>query len=173
MLSAVDGKEIGDTILDILRMRFGTTGEVIAADGKAVRSTGKAGNPHSTLQILSAYETDNGTVLAREAVHEKTNEIPVFQETLAYLNVEGKTVAAAATRCRRETCRGVIEGKGDYLFGRKEKQTSLPEDVRLFFESANKKTGSSPNNREECRSRRKENMSQNQGYFLDERAQTI
>lgn len=139
VLSAVDGKEIGDAILDILRMRFGTAGEVIAVDGKAVRSTGKAGNPHSALQILSAYVTENGVVLAQEAIHEKTNEIPVFQKMLAYLNVEGKTVAADAMHCQRETCRRVIEGKGNYLFGLKENQPSLLQDVRLFFESANEK----------------------------------
>ena len=34
ILSMVDGKQIGDVILDVLRERFGTMGEVIAVDGK-------------------------------------------------------------------------------------------------------------------------------------------
>ena len=76
VLSAVNGKEIGDAILDILRVRFGVSGEVIAVDGKAICSTAKPGNPHSALQILSAYMPDNGVVLAQEAIHQKTNEIP-------------------------------------------------------------------------------------------------
>lgn len=54
VLSAVDGKEIGDAILGILRKRFGTSGEVIAVDGKAICSTEKGGNFHKALQILSA-----------------------------------------------------------------------------------------------------------------------
>lgn len=54
VLSAVSGKEIGDAVLDILRMRFGTLGEVIAVDGKTIRSTAEPGNPHRALQILSA-----------------------------------------------------------------------------------------------------------------------
>lgn len=59
-------------------------------------------------------------VLAQEAIHEKTNEIPVFQETLDYLDVEGKTVTADAMHCQRETCCKIIQRKGDYLFGLKE-----------------------------------------------------
>ena len=45
MLSAVNGKEIGGAVLDILRMRFGTAGKVIAADGKSIRGTAKSGEP--------------------------------------------------------------------------------------------------------------------------------
>ena len=136
VLSAVNGKEVGDAILDILRMRFGTSGEVIAVDGRAIRSTAKSNNPHSALQILSAYMTNNGIVLAQEAIHEKTNEIPVFQEMLTYLDVAGKTVKADAMHCQRETCRRIVHLKGDYLFGLKENQPSVLEDVRLFFDNA-------------------------------------
>ena len=116
VLNLVDGKKIGEAILDILRERFGTAGEVIAVDGKAICGTAKPDQPHTALQILSAYITESGVVLAQEAIHEKTNEIPVFQEMLTYLDVKGKTVTADAMHCQRETCRKVIQGKGDYLF---------------------------------------------------------
>lgn len=86
VLSMINGKETGDAILDILHMRFGTEGEVIAVDGKAICCTSKAGNPHRPLQILSAYVTENGVVLAQEAIHEKTNEIPVFFPGNAHLS---------------------------------------------------------------------------------------
>lgn len=82
VLSYVSGKEIGDAVLDVLCMRLGTAGKVIAVDGKAICSAAKAGNPHSALQILSAYVTENGVVLAQESIHKKLNEIPVFQEML-------------------------------------------------------------------------------------------
>ena len=35
--------------------------------------------------------------------------------------------------CQRETCRRIIQRKGDYLFGLKENQPSLLADVRLYF----------------------------------------
>ena len=72
----------------------------------------------------------------QELIHEKTNEIPVFQEMLTYLAIEGKTITADAMHCQRETCRRIIQHKGDYLFGLKENQPSLLADVRLFFEDA-------------------------------------
>ena len=134
ILSMIDGKQIGEAILDVLHSRFGTDGEVVAVDGKAVCSTAKAGNPHSALQILSAYITSRGIVLAQESIHKKTNEIPVFQEMLTYLEAEGKTVTADAMHCQRETCRRINQRKGDDLFGLKENQPSLLADVRLFFE---------------------------------------
>lgn len=135
ILSLIDGKQTGEVILSILRNRFGTAGEVIAVDGKAICSTTRSNNPHSALQILSAYLTNNGIVLAQEAIHKKTNEIPVFQEMLTYLDVENKTITADAMHCQRETCQKIIQHKGDYLFSLKENQPSLFSDVRLFFES--------------------------------------
>ena len=138
-LSMIDGKQIGEAIIDVLRSRFGTAGEVIAVNGKAICSTTKSGNPHSALQILSAYVTSSGITLAQESIHEKTNEIPVFQEMLTYVDVEGKTVTADAMHCQRETCRRIIQRKGDYLFGLKENQPSLLADVRLFFEDQSNK----------------------------------
>lgn len=41
ILSMIDGKRIEEAILEILRQHFGTDGEVIAIDGKAVRSSSK------------------------------------------------------------------------------------------------------------------------------------
>ena len=140
ILSMVDGKQIGEAIIDVLRSRFGAAGEVIAVDGKAICSTTKQGNPHSALQILSAYVTNSGIILAQEAIHEKTNEIPVFQEMLTYLDVEGKTVTADAMHCQRETCQRIVQRKGDYLFGLKENQPSLLEDVQLFFRDQSNQT---------------------------------
>lgn len=45
----------------------------------------------------------------------------------------GKTVTADALHCRRETCRRIMQRKGEYLFGLKENQPSLLENVRLLF----------------------------------------
>lgn len=84
--------------------------------------------------------TDSGVTLAQETIYEKTNEIPVFQEMLTYFDVESKIVTADAIHCQRETCRRVVRKRGDYLFGLKENQPSLLEDVRLFFEDGINRT---------------------------------
>ena len=135
ILSMLDGKAVGEAILDILRTRY-TSGNIIAVDGKAICSTGKSGNPHSALQILSAYLTESGVVLAQETIHEKSNEIPAFQQMLTYLDVHGKTVTADAMHCQRRTSEAIVARKGNYVFGLKENQPSLLADVRMYFEDA-------------------------------------
>ena len=135
ILSMLDGKAVGEAILDILRTRY-TSGNIIAVDGKAICSTGKSGNPHSALQILSAYLTKSGVVLAQETIHEKSNEIPAFQQMLTYLDVQGKTVTADAMHCQRRTSEAIVARKGNYVFGLKENQPSLLADVRMYFEDA-------------------------------------
>ncbi|MCI9080403.1 MAG: transposase [Lachnospiraceae bacterium] len=60
-------------------------------------------------QVLTAYCTESSVVLGQEAIHEKTNEIPVFQEMLEYIDIKGKTVTADAMHCQKETCRKIKE----------------------------------------------------------------
>ena len=73
-------------------------------DGKAIQSTAEKEKSHPALQILTAYCTENSVVPGQEAIYEKTNEIPVFQEMLEYIDIKGKTVTADAMHCQKETC---------------------------------------------------------------------
>lgn len=73
-------------------------------------------------------------VLAQETIHEKSNEIPAFQQMLTYLDVHGKTVTADAMHCQRRTSEEIVARKGNYVFGLKENQPSLLADVRMYFE---------------------------------------
>lgn len=133
ILSVVDADRVGKIIIEIMRERIDTLGDVIAIDGKAIRATSKAGKPHSALQILTAYATECGVVIGQEAIHEKTNEIPVFQNMLEYLDISGKTVTADAMHCQKDTCAKIIGKQGGYVFGLKENQKTLHDNVALFF----------------------------------------
>lgn len=139
VLSAIDGQKIAETIFAILQETLGTQGDVIAVDGKAIRSTSVAGKPHSALQIITVYLTGNGVVLGQEKIHEKTNEIPVFQKMLSYLNITGKTITADAMHCQRDTCAMIKKRGGDYVLGLKENQRTLHDDVALYFQDGNSK----------------------------------
>ena len=83
---------------------------------------------------MTAYLTESNVILAQEEIHDKTNEIPVFQEMLNHLDIKGKTVTADAMHCQRETCRRIEKQGGKYIFGLKENQKSLYEDVSLYFQ---------------------------------------
>ncbi len=92
ILAALDGDSVGKVMVELLQEKLGTSGNVIAVDGKAIRSTGKNGQANSALQILTAYVTQTGVILGQKSIHEKTNEIPVFQEMLDFLNIKEKVI---------------------------------------------------------------------------------
>ncbi len=115
ILSLIGGDEVGQVMCEILAEQPGTKGEVVAVDGKAMRSTSKEGSPHSALQILTAYITESRIILGQETIHEKTNEIPVFQQMLKYLDIKDKVVTADAMHCQRETCAQIAQKGGKYL----------------------------------------------------------
>ncbi len=132
ILSVLDGHKVASVIIEIMKEKAEFLGTIIAVDGKAIRSTSEKGKPHSALQILTAYLTESGVVLQR-SIHEKTNEIPVFQEMLDYLDVKDKTVTADAMHCQKETCKKITEKGRYYVLGLKENQKTLFDDVYLFF----------------------------------------
>jgi len=129
ILNVVDTDAVGKVMSEILQKRFGTEGNVVAVDGKAVCSTSKDGQPHSALQILTAYITESGVILGQESIHEKANEIPVFQQVLDDFSIKGKVVTADVMHCQRETCAKIISKHGDYVLGLKQNQPSLYEDA--------------------------------------------
>ena len=136
VLSIIDGEQVGKVIISIMKESVEQSGEVIAVDGKAIRSTSQPNHPHSALQIITAYLTENGVVLGQEKIHEKTNEIPVFQQMLSYLNINDKTITADAMHCQKETCAKIIEKQGNYVFGLKENQKTMYENIDLYFQSS-------------------------------------
>ena len=135
ILNMLDGEAVSRVIIEIMKEKAEFLGDIIATDGKAIRSTCEPGKPHSALQILTAYLTESGVVLGQMTIHEKTNEIPIFQEMLNYIDVQGKTITGDAMHCQKETCQKIIEKSGDYVFGLKENQKTLYDDVALFFNS--------------------------------------
>ena len=136
ILNMMDGDAVAGAIIEVMKERtkfISHMANIVAVDGKAIRSTTKKGKPNSALQILTAYLTGTGVVLGQKEVHEKTNEIPVFQQMLGFLNISGKTVTADALHCQKETCEKIILGGGNYVFGLKENQKTLHNDVALFL----------------------------------------
>lgn len=137
-MNMIDGDAVGLVITEIMRENAEKIGEIIAVDGKAIRSTGKKGKADSFLQILTVYATESGVSIGQSAIsHEaKTNEIPVFQAMLDNLNVKEKTITADAMHCQKDTCEKIIKKGGNYIFGLKGNQGTLLENVQLFFEDA-------------------------------------
>lgn len=136
VLNMIKAEAIVKVIVEIMKEQSSYLGEIISFDGKAIRSTSEKGKPHTALQILTAYMVESGVVLAQESIHEKTNEIPVMQDMLDYIDVKEKIITADAMHCQRETCAKIVDNDhgGDYVIGLKGNQGTLHNDVTLFFE---------------------------------------
>jgi predicted transposase YbfD/YdcC len=137
ILDMVDGAEVSEIIIEIMKMKILKLGDIVAVDGKSIRSTVPKGKTQAALQILTAYFTESGVVLGQKYISdkEKTNEIPVFQELLCILNIKGKTITADAMHCQKDTCRMIIAKGGNYVFGLKGNHLTLRNSVSSFFDN--------------------------------------
>jgi predicted transposase YbfD/YdcC len=132
VMNLVNGEQVATIIINMMRETLGIEGDVVAFDGKTICSTAK-GN-REKLHIITAYLTQNGVVLGQETVGEKTNEIPIMQEMLKYIDVSGKVVTADAMHCQKETARLIVEGDGDYILGLKANQETFYNEVSLYLD---------------------------------------
>jgi predicted transposase YbfD/YdcC len=73
-------------------------------------------------------------VIGQKVVGEKTNEIPIMQEMLKYIDLQGKIITADAMHCQKETAFLIKEGGGDYIFGLKGNQGILHDEVKLYLD---------------------------------------
>jgi predicted transposase YbfD/YdcC len=134
VFNMIDADIVVEAVIDIMRETLKGDGRVVAIDGKTICSTAKGNSMRERLHILTAYEVENGLTLGQLCIPEKTNEIPTARELLDMINVEGKVITADAMHCQRETCAKVIQRGGDYVFGLKENQPKLHEDIVLYIQ---------------------------------------
>lgn len=85
--------------------------------------------------MLSAFVAENQITLGEISVPEKTNEITAVPELLELIDVEGAIVTADAMICQKKIIEKIIEKKGDYVIGLKEKHRTLHDDAALYFET--------------------------------------
>jgi len=133
VLNMVNGSAVTEIIIEIMRDCATEMGEIIAVDGKAIRSTAEKGKKSNALQIITAYLTQSGVVLGQEMIGEKTNEIPVFQAMLGYMDIKGKIITADSLHCQTKTCKEIIEHNGNYVIGLKKNQKTFYEEIELFI----------------------------------------
>jgi len=111
-------------------------GQVIALDGKALRSSFERSWDKQMVHLVSAWATENQLVLGQLAVDEKSNEITALPRLLDLLNLKGATVTIDAMGTQREIARKILEKKGDYLLAVKENQPQLHAKVRTLMDEA-------------------------------------
>lgn len=110
-------------------------GRIIAFDGKTMRGSSKG--ERRAYHMLSAFLTDTQTVIGEMMCGEKSNEITAIPELLDTLNTEKAVITIDAMGAQTKIAEKIIEKKADYCLALKGNQTSLHDDVSLYFENEN------------------------------------
>lgn len=105
-------------------------GELIAIDGKVLRSSYNRDDRQSTIHMVSAFASANGMVLGQVKTDAKSNEITAIPQLLALLDMTGCLISIDAMGCQTEIAAQIVEMGGDYLLAVKGNQETLHRAVR-------------------------------------------
>lgn len=111
-----------------------TKGEIISIDGKTV--CGSRDAKSKAIHMVSAWANANQMVLGQVKTEEKSNEITAIPMLLDLLELKDCIVTIDAMGCQKDIAERIVKQEADYVFSLKGNQTSLHEDVRLYFETA-------------------------------------
>lgn len=109
--------------------------EVIAIDGKTVKSTVKMKDYERPLHIVSAQATKAGITLGQLATKSKSNEIPAVRELIKLLDLKGTVIVTDALSCQKDTVETIIDSEADYVIPVKQNQKNLFNDIKSELES--------------------------------------
>ena len=111
-----------------------TKGQVIAIDGKTLRSSYDKASSKSAIHMVSAWATLNHISLGQTVVDKKSNEITAIPKLLELIDVSGSLVTMDAMGCQTKIAQKIVDGGGDYVLAVKSNQKSLYNSIRRFFE---------------------------------------
>jgi predicted transposase YbfD/YdcC len=108
--------------------------EALAVDGQTLRGSRQQGAP--AVHLLSVLSHRLGLTLWQQAVADQTNEIPVLEDVLRGLVVEGRVITVDALLTQRAIADRIVHGGGDYVMLVKGNQPQLQHDIQLVFHEA-------------------------------------
>lgn len=105
--------------------------KIICIDGKTMRSNTRNGSKPN--HIVSAWCKEDGYCLGQKSVEEKSNEITAIPEVLDKINIRNQIVTIDAMGTQTAIAEKIRSKRGDYVLALKGNQSSLYEDMRLYF----------------------------------------
>ena len=105
-------------------------GQLIAIDGKVLRSSYNRDDRQSTIHMVSAFASANGMVLGQVKTDAKSNEITAIPELLTLLDMTGCLISIDAMGCQTDIAAQIVDHGGDYLLAVKGNQETLHRAVR-------------------------------------------
>jgi predicted transposase YbfD/YdcC len=133
---------------------YDTPCRVVALDGKVLRGSFDNFQDQKAKQILSAFATDTGLILAHIEIDEKSNEIPAAQQLLQELKIPFRIATLDAIHCQKKTFEIAKEENIDMIIQLKDNQPTLSQAVETHCTTAE------PLSTTETRDRSKRNRSE-------------
>jgi len=107
---------------------------IIAFDGKVLRNAYRR-DARQALQLVTAYDTENGLVLSQKATPSKQGEIATVKAMLETLNLRGAVVTLDALHCQRDTLEKISEKNAHVVVQVKHNQPLLRKAVQSQFQT--------------------------------------
>jgi len=107
---------------------------VIAFDGKVLRGAYR-NDAKQALQLVTAYDTENGLVLSQKVTPSKRGELATVKAMLDVLNLKGAVVTLDALHCQRETLEKIHEKNAHVVVQVKHNQPLLRQAVQSQFQA--------------------------------------
>lgn len=110
-----------------------TDGQVIAIDGKTLRSSADSWDGKKAIHMVSAWACVNRVILGQVKVDEKSNEITAIPALLRAIEIAGCIVTIDAMGCQKEITATIIKADADYILAVKENQPKLYQALEQLF----------------------------------------
>lgn len=110
-----------------------TDGQVIAIDGKTLRSSADSWDGKKAIHMVSAWASANRIILGQVKVDEKSNEITAIPALLRAIEIAGCIVTIDAMGCQRQIAETIIKADADYVLAVKENQPKLYQALEQLF----------------------------------------
>jgi len=113
----------------------------ISIDGKGINGTitNKCTKLQKFTNLVSVFASKQKQVLTAGKVNNKSNEIPLVQELVTKLDLEGVVFTIDALHCQKKTTKTIIESKNDYVIGVKDNQPKLHNQLKKKLKKVNLK----------------------------------
>lgn len=116
-----------------------TPGELMAIDGKSIKSTSIGGNTsyQNFVSIVSVYSHERGWVVRHKVMeNQQQSEIEIVEELVGELSGCQVVITASALHTQKKTLGLIIDGGNDYIVTIKKNQSSLFKTAQTLVESS-------------------------------------
>jgi predicted transposase YbfD/YdcC len=113
-----------------------TKGELVALDGKTLRTSAAKAWGQAAVEIVSAWASENRLVLGQQKVDPTSNEITAVPALLEKLALAGCIVTVDALHCQVKTAETIVRKEADYVIAAKGNKPTLHDAIRAAFTEA-------------------------------------